>query len=221
MSLEKVNREPSPCRRGEGGQAPLSNSRPAAPNLGGVSEGDRTGRAARVSRESSGGEAVPQPAVQGGDPAETARAAGAVGVPRSSDEPPDSKTGGERSRDTWVNACGHGEGPDDGRREAETLFDRITTPPKVQQRQRALDRKAKAAPAYRFYSLYGERLRRDLLETAMAAVAHHNDAPGSSPGTLGPLPAAHVGGVETGLGAETMRVNDPRKAGCGKTARPV
>jgi hypothetical protein len=50
-------------------------------------------------------------------------------------------------------------------------------PPKVQQRQRALDRKAKAAPAYRFYSLYGERLRRDLLETAMAAGAHPDGAP--------------------------------------------
>lgn len=40
--------------------------------------------------------------------------------------------GGERRRGTWVNARGHGEGPADGRTEAETLFDRITTPPKVQ-----------------------------------------------------------------------------------------
>ena len=133
---------------------------------------------ARVSRESSRGEAVPQPAVQGGDPAEAVRAAGAVGVLRSSDDPPESKTGGERRRGTWVNARGHGEGPADGRTEAETLFDRITTPPKVQKLQRALYRKAKAAPGYRFYSLYGELLRRDLLETAMAAVAHHDGAPG-------------------------------------------
>ncbi len=59
----------SRCPNGEGCQVPLSNSCPAAQNLGGVSEGDRTGRATRVSRESSGGEAVPQPAVQGGDPA--------------------------------------------------------------------------------------------------------------------------------------------------------
>ena len=51
------------------------------------------------------------------------------------------------------------EGPDDGRTEAATLFDRITTPPKVQKLQRTLYRKAKAAPDYRFYSLYGE-LRR-------------------------------------------------------------
>ena len=178
MSLDNVNREPSPCRMGEGCQAPLSNSGPAAQNLGGVSEGDRTGRAARVSRENSSGASVTQPAGRGGDPTEPVQAAGVVGVPRSRADPPDSKTGGERRRGTWVNACGHGEGPADGRTEAETLFDRITTPPKVQQLQRALYRKAKAAPGYRYYSLYGELLRRDLLATAMAAGAHHDGAPG-------------------------------------------
>lgn len=178
MSLETDVREPSRYPNGEGCQVPRSNSCPAAPDLGGVSGDDRTGRATRVNRESSGGEAVPRPAVQGGDPAEAARAAGAVGVPRSSDDPPESRTGGERRRGTWVNACGHGEGPADGRTEAATLFARITTPPKVQKLQRALYRKAKAAPGYRFYSLYGELLRRDVLETAMAAVAHHDGAPG-------------------------------------------
>jgi group II intron reverse transcriptase/maturase len=60
----------------------------------------------------------------------------------------------------------------------QTLFDRITTPPKVQKLQRVLYRKAKAAPGYRFYSLYGELLRRDLIETAMSAVAHHDGAAG-------------------------------------------
>jgi len=116
--------------------------------------------------------------VQGGEPTEPARAVGVVGVLRSSDDPPESKTGGERRRGTWVKACGHSEGPDDGRREAATLFDRITTPPKVQKLQRALYRKAKAAPGYRFYSLYGELLRRDLIETAMSAVAGHDGAAG-------------------------------------------
>jgi len=178
MSLDNVNREPSPCRKGEGCHAPLSNSQAAAQNLGGVSEGDRTARAERVSRENSSGESATQPVVQGGEPTEAAWAAGVVGVPRSSDDPPESKTGGERRRGTWVKARGHSEGPDDGRTEVETLFDRITTPPKVQKLQRALYRKAKAAPGYRFYSLYGELLRRDLIETAMSAVARHDGAAG-------------------------------------------
>ena len=83
---------------GEGCHVPLSNSCPAAQNLGGVSEDDRTGRVARVSRESSRGEAGPRPAVQGGDPAKAVRAAGAVGVLRSSVDLPESITGGERRR---------------------------------------------------------------------------------------------------------------------------
>ena len=99
---------------GEGCHVPLSNSCPAAQNLGGVSEDDRTGRVARVSRESSRGEAVPRPAVQGGDPAKAVRAAGAVGVLRSSDDPPESKTGGERRRGTWVRVKGTRNGTGDG-----------------------------------------------------------------------------------------------------------
>ena len=224
MSLETSIREPSRCLNGEGCHGPLSNSQTAAQHLGGVSEGDRTARADRVSRENSSGESATQPAVQGGEPTEAARAAGVVGVPHSSDDPPESKTGGERRRGTWVKARGHSEGSDDGRTEAATLFDRITTPPKVQKLQRVLYRKAKVAPGYRFYNLYGELLRRDVLETAMSAVAQSpvGDEPaGSSTGTLRPVSAADEGGLETGRGVEAMCVNGPRKAGCGKTARPV
>jgi RNA-directed DNA polymerase len=163
---------------GEGCHAPTSNSHAAAQHLGGVSEGDRTGRADRVSRENSRSASETQPVVQGGNPTEPARAAGVVGVPRSSDDSTDSKTVGERRRGTWVNGRGHGEGADDGRATVETLFDRITTPPKVQKLQRVLYRKAKAAPDYRFYSLYGELLRRDIIETAMSAVANNAGAAG-------------------------------------------
>lgn len=114
MSPDNANREPSPCRMGEGCQAPLSNSRAAAQHLGGVSEGDRTGRAARVSREDSNGASVTQPAGPGGDPTESAKAAGVVGVPRSSDDLPDSKTGGERRRGAWVRVKGTRNGTGDG-----------------------------------------------------------------------------------------------------------
>ena len=116
MSLENANREPSPCRKGEGCHAPLSNSQRAEQNLGGVSEGDRTGRADRVSRENSCGASATQPAAQGGNTTEPAKAAGVVGVPRSSVDPPDSKTDGERRRGTWArvkrtrNGIGDGQG---------------------------------------------------------------------------------------------------------------
>lgn len=114
MSLETDNREPSRYPNGEGCQAPLSNSQAAAQPLGGVSEGDRTGRADRVSRENSSGETVTQPVGQGGQPTEPARAAGVVGVPRGSDDPPESKTGGERRRGTWVRVTRSGNGSGDG-----------------------------------------------------------------------------------------------------------
>ena len=83
--------------------------------LGWVSEGDRTGRATRVSRENSSGASVTRPAGQDGNPIKTAGAAGEVGVPRSSDDMPESITGGERRRGTWVRVTGHGEGSGDGR----------------------------------------------------------------------------------------------------------
>jgi len=46
---------------------------------------------------------------------------------------------------------------------------RIKTPDKVRQLQIALYRKAKAEPKYRFWSLYGELLRKDVLDTALTA----------------------------------------------------
>ncbi len=178
MSLETDNRASSRYLNGEDCHVPLSNSHAAAPDLGGVSEGDRTGRAARVSRETSRRASATPPAGQGGYPTEPDGATGGVGVPRSSADPPESKTGGERRRGTWDNVRGHSAGPDDGRTAAETLFDRIRTPPKVQKLQRVLYRKAKAEPGYRFYSLYGELLRRDVVETAMSAVAGNAGAAG-------------------------------------------
>ena len=109
-----MNREPSPCRKGEGCHVPLSNSQAAAQDLGGVSEGDRTGRADRVSRENSSGASATQRAGQGGQTTEPAQATGEVGVPRSSEDPPESKTGGERRRGTWACVKGNSNGIGDG-----------------------------------------------------------------------------------------------------------
>jgi group II intron reverse transcriptase/maturase len=72
-------------------------------------------------------------------------------------------------------ACSHArqrsEGAGDGSQE-------ITTPQKLQKLQRALYRKAKAEPGYRFWSLYSELTRRDLLEHAFELVVRNGGAPG-------------------------------------------
>lgn len=146
---------------------------------GGVSEGGTTGRVSKVSWENSQREATtPQPTEQGGEPSKTGRAVGEVGVLRSSNEPVKKQSTGEPREGTWVNASQSSEGGDDGRGEEFALFNRITTPPKLQKLQRTLYRKAKAEPKYRFYSLYGELLRPELLETAMSQVAHNDGVAG-------------------------------------------
>jgi RNA-directed DNA polymerase len=179
MSLEnEQNQKPSRYPNGEGCQGEPSNRATGFPHSGGVSGDDTVERTVRVSREISTREAArSQPAGQGGN-AQTVRASGEVGALRSSCDPAESKTGGEPREGTRINAFGNSEGPGDGRAEAERLFERITTPPKVQKLQRALYGKAKAEPKYRFYSLYGELLRPDVLETAMRAVAGNNGAAG-------------------------------------------
>jgi group II intron reverse transcriptase/maturase len=171
--------KPSRYLNGEGRHAASSNRQMGAVDSGGVSEGDTTGRETKVSWEISGGEATkPQPPVQGGIPSETARASREVGVFHSSEEAGATKTPAEPREGTWIEANQNSEGQGDGREGVETLFQRITTPIKVQKLQRALYCKAKAEPKYRFYSLYGELLRKDVLETAMASVAHNNGAAG-------------------------------------------
>ena len=170
MSLENERTgKPSRSEGGEGCHAASSNRQQGAVDSGGVGEGDTTGREAKVSQEiSKGGATTPQPSVQGGAPPKAVRAVGEVGVLRSSEESGESKTPEERREGTWINANVNSEGSGDGRSEAERLFERIATPKKIQKLQRTLYRKAKAEPKYRFYSLYGELLRKDLLETAMA-----------------------------------------------------
>ena len=54
----------------------------------------------------------------------------------------------------------------------------IITPAKVRQLQIALYRKAKAQPKYRFWSLYGELLRLDVLESALDAQLRNNGEAG-------------------------------------------
>ena len=83
-------------------------------------------------------------------------------------------------------ACSHtmqrSEGQGDGSQE-------IQTPEKVRKLQRALYRKAKAQPQYRFWSLYGELSRSDLLEHALKLVARNGGAPGVDGQTIADITA--------------------------------
>src|SRR2546428_11544215 len=78
-------------------------------------------------------------------------------------------------------ACSHAqqrsEGAGDGSQE-------ITTPEKLQKLHRALYRKAKAEPGYRFWSLYSELTRLDLLEYALQLVERNGGSPGIDGQTL-------------------------------------
>jgi hypothetical protein len=114
MSLEtkEPRAEPLPNRR----RMPCATIKQSSggANLGGVREGDRTGKADRVSRENSSGASVTQLAGQGGQPTKLAGAAGVVGVPRSSVDLPDSITSSERRWGTWVRVEGNSNETGDG-----------------------------------------------------------------------------------------------------------
>jgi group II intron reverse transcriptase/maturase len=121
-------------------------------------------------------------AAQAGSSGKAAGVGSAVGGVRSSDE--------HNGLDLWAMnpetraylrtarrdaACSHAssrkEGAGDGSQE-------ITTPEKLRHLQDTLYRKAKAEPDYRFWSLYGELTRRDLLEHALRLVVRNGGAPG-------------------------------------------
>ena len=78
------------------------------------------------------------------------------------------------SRDS---ACSHasqrGKGEGDGSGQTE-----IITPDKIRKLQRTLYRKAKAEPKYRFWSLYGDIIRPDVLDYALRVVSSNGGAPG-------------------------------------------
>jgi RNA-directed DNA polymerase len=66
----------------------------------------------------------------------------------------------------------------------------IVTPDKVRQLQITLYRKAKSAPRYRFWSLYGELLRRDILEAALEAQVRNGGGAGVDGETLESIQAS-------------------------------
>ncbi len=99
------------------------------------------------------------------------QAAGGVGVLHSSVDPWDMTTHGEPREGTCLDAMKRSKENGDGSQE-------LPTPNKVRELQITLYRKAKAEPGYRFWSLYGEMLRLDVLETAWKRVAQNGGAAG-------------------------------------------
>ena len=79
---------------------------------------------------------------------------------------------------TCSNASKRSEGSGDGAAQATLTTPKVETNSKLRQLQITLYRKAKAQPQYRFWSLYGEVLRKDVLAAALDAVAGNGGAPG-------------------------------------------
>src|SRR5438445_1467629 len=172
MSLEKTKPGASRAaaamsegRRAQSGQPPAS-----APNSGGVSVDSTSGHAVSQDWEVCGGGQT-EPCAQAGVPGEAQGAAAEVGVLHSSADllALDADYRAElRAAAVREGTCHHArkrsEGNGDGPRG-------IRTPDKLRKLQLALYRKAKAEPKWRFWSLYGEISRRDLLEHALRLVA--------------------------------------------------
>ena len=146
-------------------------------HVGGVSGGGGLGKVVRLSGETCGGGAscdASTPGTSAAKPRKAGRAAAGVGDLHSSDDLADIKTAGERREGTCSHASQSGKGPDDGW--GDELW--IKTSPKVRKLQRVLYRKAKAEPHWRFYSLYGELFRQDILSDALDQVIANKGVPG-------------------------------------------
>jgi len=166
MSLEKVwpGAQPSPSAWGEGRREPAGKQSAPAPNSGGVRVDSASGRKVRVNWESSdGGRQTSLASVQAGDAGKVDAVAGAVGVPHSTVDLHNFKRCRAGRGDTYSKR--RGEAKDTGMAQVTEII----TPEKVRQLQITLYRKAKAQPKYRFWSLYGELQRRDVLESALDA----------------------------------------------------
>ncbi len=113
-----------------------------------------------------------QPSAQAGQTGKAGGVAGEVGVPHSSVDLHYFKRCQEPRGDTYST---HGGEAKDTEMAGAT---RIITPDKVRELQIVLYRKAKAQPKYRFWSLYGELLRQDVLNAALEVQIRNGGAPG-------------------------------------------
>jgi RNA-directed DNA polymerase len=180
MSVERGStRKPNPYPECEGCKESSGQQPAVTQRSGGVSVDGMSGSDGKVSQEiCSGAGAGQQPRIQAGLTGEVPRAGAEVGVSHSSAEARDSTTRAEPRGGTCVQADQSSEGSGAGWEDLLNEWTRITTPPKVRKLQRTLYRKAKADRKYRFWSLYGELYRRDILETALGMVASNGGCAG-------------------------------------------
>lgn len=173
----------------EGRRLPARQSLAPGANSGGVSGESRRG--------SGGGEGweicdcgAPQPVAQAGHTSKRSRAVAEVGVSYSSpdlwalsaEDRAQRRQAGRRGgtcRHASQRSKGAGDGPQG-----------IRTPAKLRKLQRALYHKAKAQPKYRFWSLYGEISRGDILEHALRLVARNGGAAGIDGQTIEEITAS-------------------------------
>ena len=109
-------------------------------------------------------------------PEKAVRAVAEVGGVRSSDDPVPDLWSGERAGERRDATCSAGEKRREGRGDGPRG---LPAPDKVRQLQITLYRKAQSKPEYRFWILYGEVQRADVLVT--------HDAPSSHPAGLAAL----------------------------------
>ena len=169
----KPGAKPSPSALGEGRREQAGKQSAPAQNSGGVRVDSASGSKVRVNWEDSGGgKANFQEAAQAGIASKAGSAAGEVGVPHSTVDLHHFKRCKEGRGDTYSKR--RGEAKDTGMAQATEIL----TPEKVRQLQITLYRKAKAQPKYRFWSLYGELLRLDVLESALDAQLRNDGGAG-------------------------------------------
>src|SRR5215218_7080875 len=156
-----------------------------------------------ASKEDSTGGATP---LKG----EAVRATTGVGGARSSDDPVPDLWFGEHTEERRGVTCSAGEKRREGRGDGPQG---LTTPEKVRKLQITLYRKAQSKPGYRFWSLYGEVQRADVLATAWQRVKANGGAAGVDGVTIETIAADDQ--------TQAAWLNALREELHGKTYRPM